>query len=497
MRERLKTKPNELVCKYIFSPAIEEDSKRSFENMIKLNLAHALMLYKQNILNKEDTKKLLNVFLDLQNKGANAFELNPSFEDYYFNIEQYIISQIGAETGGKIHTGRSRNDLHSTLSRMNVRDSILEHFPRINDFRSILLDLASLHKETVLTGYTHMQPAQPITLGHYFTAVAEAIERDYQRLEEAYHRLNYCPLGSGAFAGTSFSIDRDYTAKRLGFYGPIPNSIDAVASRDYLLEITSHFTILGSTINRFVNDLYIWATDEFKIVEVDDSMAACSSIMPQKKNPITLEHIKGKTSHLLSAYVSVFTCTKGIPYGHSRDLAGESIHLFWDASYQMEAILELLNETLKTMKFKKENMKSRADKNYSTATELADELVKVENLPFRLAHQIVGHIVGYCVDQGLSANEITAKMLDEAAKIYANRSFGWTQEHLNRVMDSLHSVINRHSFGSPSPEECERMIQNLKGQLMADEINFKNILKELKESNDELNEDIHRILKEV
>jgi len=497
MRERLKAKPNNIVCKYLFGPAIQEDSQRSFINMIKLNLAHALMLYKQDIISKEDTKELLNAFLNLQNKGPKAFELNPSFEDYYFNIEQYIISQIGLEIGGKIHTGRSRNDLHSTISRMNVRDSILELYPRIIDFRSILLNLASSHKETVLTGYTHMQPAQPITLSHYFTAIAEAIERDCQRLEGAYNRLNYCTLGSGAFAGTSFNIDRYYTAKRLGFYGPIENSIDAVASRDYLLEITSHFTTLGSTINRFVHDLYTWATDEFNLVEVDDSMAACSSIMPQKKNPITLEHIKGKTSHLLSAYVSVFTCTKGIPYGHSRDLAGESIHLYWDACYQMEAILELLNETLRTMKFKVENMKLRADQNYSTVTELADELVKEEKLPFRLAHQIVGHIVGNCIDRGLSAKEMTTKMLDEAGKIYVKRSFGWTQEHLDHIIDSLHSVTNKCSLGAPSPKECEKMIHNLKEQLAVDDKKYKNILKELQKSDDELKGDINSILNEI
>lgn len=494
MRERLKTSPNQIVCKYLFAPDIEEDSNRSFDNMINLNIAHVLMLYKQEIVNQEDSKKILSAFLDLQNKGKKAFELNPSFEDYYFNLEQYIISQIGPEIGGKIHTGRSRNDIKSTISRMNVRDSILKIYPRINNLRSTLLNIASTYIETVLTGYTHMQPAQPITLGHYFIAIAEAIERDFKRLIEAYHRLNYCTLGSGALAGTSFPIDRNYTAKLLGFYGPLENSIDAIASRDYLLEITSHFTTFGSTINRFVNDLYIWATDEFNFLEVDDSMAACSSIMPQKKNPITLEHIKGKTSHLLSAYVSVFTCTKGIPYGHCRDLGSECIHLYWDASYQIEAILELLIETLRTMKFKTETMKSRADQNYSTVTELADELVKAENLPFRLAHQIVGYIVGQCVEKGLTTKDITKKMLDKAGEIYANRTFNWTQEHLDRVLDSLHSVDNKISLGSPNFRECDRMINNLKEKLSNDEKEHKNKLKELRKANDILKGDVNRLL---
>jgi len=494
MRERLKAKPSDVVCKYLFGPAILEDSKRSFTNMIRLNLAHVLMLRKQEIVDKEDAKKLLDALLALQDKGPGAFELNPLFEDYYFNIEQYIISQIGLETGGKIHTARSRNDLHSTISRMNVRDAIIDLYPRMLELRSILLNLALAHKETVLTGYTHMQPAQPTTLAHYFTAIAEAVERDYQRLEGAYSRLNYCTLGGGAFAGTSFNIDRCYTAQLLGFYGPIENSIDAVVSRDYLLEISSDFATFGSTVNRFVNDLYIWATDEFGFVEVDDSMAACSSIMPQKKNPITLEHVKSKTSHLLSAYVSIFTCMKGIPYGHCRDLAGESIQLFWDASAQMEAILELLNATLKTIKIKQDKMKSRANRNYSTVTELADELVREEGLSFRVAHQIVGNIVRDCITAGLSAEDITVEMLDAAGKSYATRTFDWTQEHLDRILDAAYSVSNKLSLGSPAPEECQRMIQNLNDKLDKDKEAYENMVKKLEQSNNRLTKEVNQAI---
>lgn len=493
MRERLKAKPSNVVCKYLFGPAILDDSERSFSNMIRLNLAHVLMLHKQQIIGKEDAKRLLDLLLTLQDKGPRALEMNPSFEDYYFNIEHYIISQIGVETGGKIHTARSRNDLHSTISRMNVRDAIINLYPKILELRSILLDLALVHKETVMTGYTHMQPAQPITLGHYFTAIAEAVERDFHRLEGAYNHLNYCPLGGGAFAGTSFNIDRNYTANLLGFFGPIENSIDAVVSRDYLLEISSHFATFGSTVNRFVNDLYIWATDEFSFIEVDDSMAACSSIMPQKKNPITLEHIKGKTSHLLSAYVSIFGCTKGISYSHCRDLAGEGIHLFWDASFQIEAILELLNATLKTMKIKIDKMKSRVNRNYSTVTDLADELVREEDLPFRVAHQIVGNIVRDCIAKDLSAEDITVKMLDKAGKIYANRPFNWTQEYLDRILDASHSINNKLSLGSPAPVECKRMVQNLKDKLNVDKKTYENMVKKLEQSKNQLNKEVRLV----
>lgn len=494
MRERLKVNPSEVVCKYLFEPAIAEDSKRSFVNMVHLNLAHVLMLCKQDIIEKNDAKILLEALLELKKAGSSTIELNPFYEDYYFNIEQYLIAQVGIEIAGKMHTARSRNDLHATISRMNVRDSVLELYQKLLELRSTLIRLASENKETVLTGYTHMQPAQPITLGHYFVAIAEAIERDYQRLIEAYTRLNCCPLGSGAFAGTGFNIDRKYTSDLLGFYEPIDNSMDAVASKDYLLEFSAHYATFGSTINRFANDLYIWATNEFGFIEVDDSMAACSSIMPQKKNPITLEHVKAKTSHLLSAFVSIFTCMKGIPFGHCRDLGGESIHMFWDATSQMEAILELLNNTLKSMKIKHENMESRANSNFSTVTELADELVKKEGLSFRIAHQIVGSIVSDCIDSGLSAQDITVEMLNRAGEVYASHTFDWTQEHISMILDAKYSVNNKPSLGSPSPNDCGAVIQKLEKRLDNDVQVHHNIIKDLESSSIRIQEEVCQII---
>ncbi|MGI6129396.1 MAG: argininosuccinate lyase [bacterium] len=495
MRERLKTAPSDVICEYLFRPAIEDDSKRSFHNMVRVNLAHALMLERQEIISKEDATKLLDVLVSLGSGGPDSIELNPQLEDYYFNFESYIVSQVGLDTGGKLHTGRSRNDLHGTLTRMNVRDAILNLYTMILDLRSMLLKIAREHTGTVLTGYTHMQPAQPITLAHYFTAVAQAVERDWQRLEGSYKRLNYCPLGSGAFAGTSFDIDREFTAELLGFYGPIENSLDAIASRDYLLEISSSFATLGSTINRLATDLYIWSTDEFSLIEVDDSLAACSSIMPQKKNPITLEHVKSKTSHLLSAYVSVFSCLKGVPYGHCRDVAGESVGLFWEACSQLEAILQLLNATIQTMKINTENMGFKANRNYSTVTELADALVRQMNLPFRVAHQIVGSVVGDCVEAGLSCSDITVEMLNTAVGNYTQScSLDWTQEELDNILDSAHSVNNKRSLGSPAPGECDKLIAALRARLDQDINTYWQMGRELNEAYERLNNEVIRII---
>lgn len=494
MRERLKADPSPILIKYVNMPRMVADSKRSFENMTRLNLAHVLMLKKQNIINEDDAKIILKALLELQQKGPDTIELNPNFEDYYFNTERYIISQIGIEAGGKIHTARSRNDLHSTILRMNVRDALFDILPRFMKLREELLVRAHQHSKTVITGYTHMQPAQPISLGFYFAAIAEALERDFDRLALSYRHLNYATLGACAFAGTSFNIDRKYTAELLGFDGFVENTLDAVATRDYILELISAFTIIASTINRLAHDLYYWATDEFGYIEMDDSMCSTSSIMPQKKNPAVLEYIKSKSSHQLAAFVDSFCSMRGTPFGHNRDTAGESIHLLWDAFAEIEATLELTGEVLRTMKVREEHLKQRADSNFCTVTDLADELVRAEGLSFRAAHQIVGHVVLECVDNGLSAADITPEQLDAAGELYIGRSFGWSKKQLYSVLDSLESINKRKSFGSPSPEQCEATISKMKESLAKDGIWIDTLAAQQEAAGQRLKAEIQKVL---
>ena len=371
-----------------------------------------------------------------------------------------------------MHTARSRNDILSTMTRLNVRDAVLPMYEKFLLARYLLLDLAEKNKGIVLTGYTHMQPAQPISLTYYLLAIGQAMQRDFARWLAAYERLNLSALGGAAFAGTSFPIDRHYVAKLLSCDAPLENNMDAVVARDYLLEYTAAFATLGITISRFATDLYYWATDEFGYVEVDDSIAVCSSIMPQKKNPVTLEHLRTKPAHLMAAFVSIFGTLKGIAYGHCRDGGGESHHMFWDASAEMDAILELLNVTLKNMKFKAAGAKERADENFSTVTELADAIVKEEGISFREAHEIVGHVVGVCIDRNLRATGIDSEMLDEASVIYISRKLQWTDEHIREVLDANTSVNGKNDYGGPAPEQCDKMLANQLAQLKKDEARF-------------------------
>jgi argininosuccinate lyase len=494
LRERLKRNPSETMAKYVNLPRMRADNERSFENMARVNLAHVLMLQKQKIIDRDVAKNLAEAIEKLLEKGPGAIELDPNYEDYYFNTERCLIALTGIETGGKLHTARSRNDLHSTILRMNVRDAYLKLLPRFLDLRAILLEAADRHRETVMTGYTHMQPAQPMTMGFYLAGVAEAFERDFDRLSAAWGHLNYSTLGACAFAGTGFDIDRQYTAELLGFYGPIVNTIDAVGTRDYILEIFSAFAILASTVNRLAHDLYYWTTDEFAYVELDDSLCGTSSIMPQKKNPAVLEYIKSKSSHQLAAFADAFCCMRGIPLGHNRDLGGESVHLLWDAFNEMEATFELLKEVVRTLIVREEHLKERADKNYCTVTDLADELVKSEGISFRSAHQVVGHVVMECVDQHLTAQDITAEKLDEAFVRFTGHPLGWDSRRVKKVLDSFNVIQNRKSQGSPNPKECSLMVDAMSARLTEDRACLNRFAAELTSAYERLDQEVSKLL---
>ena len=464
MRESLKKQPDPIVCKEIFEPAIADEHTRSFQNMIWLNLAHVLMLQKQGIIHTEQAKGLCRELVALSQEDGSCIGSDPRLEDYYFNFEAYIIQTCGMETGGALHTARSRNDLNSTLIRMNVRKAFFETEQKLEGLISAILELAARHTHTVMTGYTHMQPAQPITFAHYLTGVTQGLLRDRARWANAFGALNLLPLGACAFAGTSFPIDRAYVAELLGFDGVLHNSIDSIASRDYLLEIAADCAILGTTLSRFTSDLYVWATDEFGYLSLDDALSCCSSIMPQKRNPLALEHIKAKTAHLIGCFTDLSTVLRSTPYGHCRDLS-EMNGVFWNGLREMNTSLDLLTAAIRTITVHQEKMAERTDKNYSTVTELADTLVRQREIPFRQAHHIVGNLVRKSVSKGLSANQITAAQLDEVYFETTGEKAGYTDAQLRTILSGRASVENRQSLGAPSPENCEKMIAEQTAQL--------------------------------
>lgn len=325
-RGKIRKPPRESVIRNIISPAIEEDRAHgSFQDYLDINKAHVLMLARQGIISEEVEKAILTATDRMAAMGPEPdFPLDPKLEDMYFNLERHLIEMTSLEIGGQQHTARSRNDLFATSARMAYRRYYFAIAGRFIAMRKAIHALAEKNKDAVFSGYTHLQPSEPITFAHYLSAILASFERDYRRFSDAYRTLDRSPLGGGSMGSTTWNIDRGMTADLLGFSEVIDNSIDCVASRDYGLDIASGMAAAGNTLSRFCFDLYIWATPDYGYVEVDDSDAVCSSIMPQKKNPWTLEHIKGKAAHLEAAWISVFSAMKNTPYTHCQDVNGEA-----------------------------------------------------------------------------------------------------------------------------------------------------------------------------
>lgn len=468
MRERIKEQPAAEVIEYLFKPGISNDLTRSYSTILAVNEAHVIMLMEEGIISRDVCKKILTVSKEMELSGKPSFEINYNLEDLYFNMESYLIQKVGIDVGGQQHTGRSRNDMLSTIIRMDSRNYFLKLCTMFNDLRETILEFAQRHADVVMSGYTHLQPSEPITMGHYFSGILHALERDYQRIINAYHRLNICPLGSGAMASTSFKINRETTADLLGFDGYMGNSLDGVASRDYVMEIEAAFGIMMNNLSRMAHDLYIWVTPEYGYIEVGGSVAVCSSIMPQKKNPMTLEHIKAKAAHLEGAFVSAFSSLKNTPFTHARDISCESVAYYYNALKEVEATLQLATITLKTIKVRKELMLERAKNNFCTVTELANYLVRYEGISFREAHEIVAEMVAYMTENQKSSEEINHEILSELSLKAFGKKTTLTNEQIANALNPILNAYSKDAAGGPAPQEVEKQLAKLSESLTKD-----------------------------
>ena len=469
-RGKIKKAPAEEVVKYLIRPAIATDLERSYNTILDLNKAHVVMLAKQGIISQEDASKILVATRQIESEKEHpTFEINPNVEDLYFNLERYLIELTGLEVGGKQHTGRSRNDLFATELRMDTRRYYLELSRMFNEMRRAMLELAEKHVDTVMSGYTHMQPSEPITFGHYLAGVSGALARDYARFEQSWQSLNICPLGGCSMGSTSFPIDREYTAKLLGFDGPVQNSIDCVASRDFVLSIAMNLSQVANTMSRCALDLYNWATPEYGYIEVDDSCAGCSSIMPQKKNPLTLEHVKAKASHIEGFVISIYNTMKNVIFSHSRDTSVETPRFFWTCMQEMEADFQLFTVTLKTLNVRPERMYDYACKNFCTVTELANYLVRHDGISFRESHEIIANVVSNMCDRHLTSADINAASINEVSREMFNFDTKLSDALIKEALDPRRVVSEKKIIGGTEHQEVLRQLQLLRQQLEADE----------------------------
>jgi argininosuccinate lyase len=429
---------------------------------ILVDLAHVLMLEKQKIIDPDIGKQLLSALLELFDEGIPEEVFDERFEDIHAGIESLLVESLGVEIGGRMHMGRSRNDEVATCIRIKLREDLLKQMSALLKVREVLVALAGLHIETVMPGFTHMQHAQPTTLAHHLLAYEQAFSRDFDRLRDAYGRVNQSPLGAAAFASSGYPISREYTARLLGFDGLIMNTMDAVATRDFALETLADLSILMVNTSRLCEELVIWSTSFVKFVALDDAFCSTSSIMPQKKNPDTAEIMRAKSGSVFGAFAGALVTVKGLPMSYNRDLQ-ELTPNIWRGMRDAKESLRLLVDMLSSATFDTGRMKEEAGKGFSTATELADTLVRTYGLPFRTAHTIVGRAV--------QKGDLSLLTLEEAAQEAGGVSLvatGLTQQNIDDVLDVQYSVALRRASGGPAPFAVRIALEERKKHLDLD-----------------------------
>ena len=447
---RLKTEMTDEAAEYTSS--LEFD-KIIFEADIKTNFAHTLMLKEQNIIDGEIADKILGALDQLKEEGYNALVFDPSVEDIHMAIENYVTEKIGPEAGF-MHTAKSRNDQVATDIRLVLRDRIIEIQVGILEFIEGLVELAGQHLETVFIGYTHLQHAQPITIAHHLMAHVQALKRDYERLDDTYKRVNLNPLGSAAMTTTSFPINRQLTTDLLGFDDYLRNSMDGVSSRDFISETVFDLSALCSTLAKICEELILWSTYEFGIIEMADEYSSTSSIMPQKKNPDVAELARGKSTIATGELMTILSILKAIPYTYNRDLQEITPHL-WNAVDVTKDTLSIVTKMLLSVKFNEDRCLELAGTNFATATDLADIMVREKKIPFRTAHKIVGRIVNEATAHGLTEKDVTSQYIDEIAEELDFDKLELDDELVQKALNPLENVKMRTVPGGPSPEMVE------------------------------------------
>lgn len=444
-----------------FLSSMEADRKIADAD-VQVDVAHLLMLRRQDLIGEEHARAIMGALIGFSEKGLPEDVFDDRFEDIHAGIEGYLIDRLGEETGGRIHTGRSRNDEVAACIRIRAREEIIRLMEATNRIRDVLITLAGDHTGTVMPGFTHLQHAQPTTLAHHLLAYEGAFSRDCARFHSAFARVNKSPLGAAAFASTGFPIDREYTAKLLGFDGLVENSMDAVSARDFLLEILSTCAILSTTASRLSADLILWSSPMAGFITLADAYCSSSSIMPQKKNPDTLEIIRAKSGTVLGSLTAAFAIVRGLSMSYNRDFQEVTPHL-WQGISAVEEGIPILAEVLATAAFHPDRMEEEAGRGFSSATELADRLVRDLGIPFRTAHTIVGKAV--------RTGSLDLKTLENAAREafgISLKGLGLTRQMVEDALDVRSMVASRKVAGGPAPGAVKKALKVRKEQLHKD-----------------------------
>ena len=442
---RFTKETNQLV--HNFNASIGFDQK-FFRQDIEGSIAHVTMLAKQGILTEKErdciVEGLKGICKDIEN---GTLVIDDTYEDIHSFVEAHLISRIG-DTGKKLHTGRSRNDQVALDMKLYTRDEVLAVDELLKTLLQELLKIMKNNIDTYMPGFTHLQKAQPITLAHHMGAYFEMFKRDRSRLQDIHKRMNYSPIGSGALAGTTYPLDRAYTAELLHFAGPTLNSMDSVSDRDYLIEFLSAMSTIMMHLSRFCEEIIIWNSNEYQFVEMDDAYSTGSSIMPQKKNPDIAELVRGKTGRVYGALISLLTTMKSLPLAYNKDMQ-EDKELTFDAIDTVKGCIALFTGMLSTMEFKKDNMNKSARNGFTNATDAADYLVN-NGVPFRDAHGIVGQLVLFCIEKNIALDDMTLEEYQAISPVF--------KEDIYDAISMETCVKKRNTIGAPGQEAMKEVI---------------------------------------
>ncbi len=433
-----------------FTSSLQSD-KRLLKAVIKINKAHVVMLMEQKIIDWSSGVNLLKALSGLK----SVVKPSRLAEDIHMILEEDLIKKVGPEVGGNLHIAKSRNDQVATAIRMELRETLMDLIDLVIGLQETLIGVAEKHVKTVIPGYTHLQPAQPVTFAHYLLSYVDMLERSLRRLEGNYQRVDLCPMGAGALATSSFPINRQRTAELLGFHEVMENSIDAVSSRDFILETLASLTVIAVDISRLAEDLIVWTSPDFGIIELPDSFSSTSSIMPQKKNPDVLEVIRARTSQILGNFVTSVTTLKALPSSYNLDLQEVTPQL-WESVENLSRSLDMLSKLSKHLKVVKDIFK-KSFLNFTTSTELANMLVRKHEVPFRTAHKIIGALTKYLIENGLTLSDLTPKVLKTVAEASSTLPLNVEMDDIRASIDPLKFVEAHNVRGGPSPNEVKRM----------------------------------------
>ena len=433
-----------------FTSSIKDDVKLG-KAVVGINKAHVIMLMEQKIVKWSDGAKLLKALTK-----HTHIKLDPSAEDVHMAVEEAVLKEVGWEVGGNLHIAKSRNDQVATAIRMELRKNLLSLMLSVIKMQESLAETAEKHVKTVILGYTHLQPAQPVTFAHYLLSHFDALGRDLQRLQETYARVNLCPMGAAALATTSFPINRERVAELLGFSGIVENSIDAVGSRDFILETTAALTLIAVNLSRLAEDLIVWGSPDFGVIELPDDFASTSSIMPQKKNPEVLEVIRARASHVLGDFVASAAALKSLPSTYNLDFQ-EVTPKLWEATEIVNSSLDMFAKLIPNLKVSAD-ASSKALMSFSAATELANMLVRKYDIPFRSAHKIVGSLVKSLIESKQTFLDATPKLLQRVAQNAVGIKLIVNAKDIAAAIDPFKIVETYKAKGGPAPAEVERAL---------------------------------------